>query len=61
MTDFFSSPSVIAADLVAQMTALNTKCKDPSLLAPFSENYNRPRFASYTNDTSVSTYQILMM
>ena len=54
LTNFFSSPSTTSANLTNQMQYLNSLCKDPTLLAPFSENHDRERFPSYTDDMAVS-------
>ncbi|KAL8735396.1 MAG: hypothetical protein Q9166_000941 [cf. Caloplaca sp. 2 TL-2023] len=49
----FSNSSKGTTDLVAQMKDLNSNCKDPTLLAPFSENHDQPRFANLTSDVAL--------
>ena len=45
------------------MQAVNSSCNDPTLLAPFSENHDQPRFANYTTDlplnSNVAAFTIL--
>lgn len=50
LTKFFSNTSHHSADLIAQMKDLSTQCRDPSLMAAFSENHDQPRFANATSD-----------
>ncbi|KAI9738575.1 MAG: hypothetical protein M1834_008079 [Cirrosporium novae-zelandiae] len=49
-TEFFTNSSKSADNLVNELNYLDYKCKDTTLMAPFSENHDQPRFASYTDD-----------
>lgn len=54
LTQFFSNSSKGTTDLVMQMKDLNSQCKDPSLMASFSENHDQPRFANSTTDMALA-------
>jgi alpha-amylase len=49
-TEFFSNPSMESTNLVGEVNAMNTDCKDTTLLGSFTENHDQPRFASLTSD-----------
>ncbi|KAL8684243.1 MAG: hypothetical protein Q9224_006495, partial [Gallowayella concinna] len=53
LTEFFSNSSKGTVDLVAEMQDLRFNCKDPRLMAPFSENHDQPRFANLTEDMAL--------
>ena len=50
LTSFFANTTNSPTNLIAQMKDLNQKCSDPTLLAPFAENHDQPRFANQTQD-----------
>ncbi|KAL3425170.1 alpha amylase [Phlyctema vagabunda] len=62
-TQFFSNVTKTSENFVNQLLALNTTCKDSTLLGTFSENHDQPRFASYTQDVTLAknilTYTML--
>ncbi|KZP19633.1 glycoside hydrolase family 13 protein [Athelia psychrophila] len=54
LTPFFESSSTTPDNLVAQIAYLNSLCTDYTLLAPFSENHDQPRFPSLNPDMSLA-------
>lgn len=51
---FFNGTQPTSTNFVNLMQAGNTSCKDPTLMAPFSENHDQPRFAIQTDDKSLA-------
>lgn len=49
----FQSTSGNMPRLVAMINQLKSSCKDTTLMAPFLENHDQPRFPSYTSDRSL--------
>lgn len=49
-TEFFSNTSATSLNFVNEVKAMNSQCKDTTLLGSFSENHDQPRFAYYTSD-----------
>ncbi|CZR63650.1 related to alpha-amylase A precursor [Phialocephala subalpina] len=49
-TEFFSDTSATSLNFVNEVKAMNSQCKDTTLLGSFSENHDQPRFAYYTSD-----------
>ncbi|KAL9618478.1 MAG: hypothetical protein Q9160_006797 [Pyrenula sp. 1 TL-2023] len=49
----FQSTSGDMQRLVAMINQLKSSCKDTTLMAPFLENHDQPRFPSYTSDRSL--------
>ena len=49
----FQAPSGNMTSLGAALTTIQDTCKDPMLLATFSENHDLPRFLSQRNDLNV--------
>ncbi|KKY22763.1 putative alpha-amylase a type-1 2 [Phaeomoniella chlamydospora] len=45
----------VAQTLVQELSAIQSKCKDPSLLGSFSENHDNPRLGYYTDDMSLAS------
>ncbi|KAK4698142.1 hypothetical protein P7C71_g17, partial [Lecanoromycetidae sp. Uapishka_2] len=56
LTYFFNGTQPTSANLINLMQAVNSTsgCTDPTLMAPFSENHDQPRFANYTDDKSLA-------
>lgn len=57
LTYFFNGTDPTSSNLINLMLAVNSTtggCKDPTLMAPFSENHDQPRFANYTDDKSLA-------
>ncbi|KKY20800.1 hypothetical protein UCRPC4_g04072 [Phaeomoniella chlamydospora] len=55
----FESTSGSMTDLASVYTTLKSSCADTTLMAPFLENHDRPRFPYYTSDTSLIRNAIL--
>lgn len=49
----FESTSGNMPRLVAMINQLKSQCKDVTLMTPFLENHDQPRFPSYTSDLSL--------
>lgn len=56
----FQSTSGNMPRLAAMINQLKTTCKDTTLMAPFLENHDQPRFPSYTSDLSLIRNAMLM-
>ncbi|OXV11997.1 hypothetical protein Egran_00242 [Elaphomyces granulatus] len=56
LTGAFNSTNGSLSDLMTTVNRVNSSCKDIFELGTFSENHDVPRFASYTNDLSVSRH-----
>ena len=53
MVQAFTNGNISA--LSQQMSVTQRRCADSNALASFAENHDVPRFASFTNDSAVST------
>lgn len=53
LTAAFSSTSGSISNLVNQVDAIKSKCKNSTLLGTFLENHDNPRFAGLTSDASL--------
>ncbi|KAL9104589.1 MAG: hypothetical protein Q9163_000454 [Psora crenata] len=58
LTYFFNGQIPNSKDLINLMTMMNSTsaggCKDPTLMAPFSENHDNPRFGNYKSDKALA-------
>jgi len=55
---FFNDTKATPYNLIYDLVNTTTICKDPSLIGEFSENHDKPRFASYTQDMSLAKNMI---
>jgi alpha-amylase len=55
---FFNDTSATPYNLIYDLVNTTAICKDPSLIGEFSENHDKPRFASYTLDMSLAKNMI---
>jgi len=53
LTSAFQNSTGDMTALTATISALNSSCKDPTLLGTFIENHDNPRFPSLTSDLSL--------
>ena len=54
VTSAFSSTSGDMASLASTINTLKTTCNDTTLMAPFLENHDNPRFPSITSDVAAA-------
>ena len=59
LTNAFSSTSGSISSLVSTLNNLKSSCKDTTLMAPFLENHDQPRFPYHTSDQSLIRNAIL--
>ena len=55
---FFNDTTATPYNLIYDLINTTSVCKDPSLIGEFSENHDKPRFASYTQDKSLAKNMI---
>jgi alpha-amylase len=55
---FFNDTTATPYNLIYDLINTTAVCKDPALIGEFSENHDKPRFASYTQDMSLAKNMI---
>ncbi|KAF2202529.1 alpha-amylase [Delitschia confertaspora ATCC 74209] len=58
--DFLTKSSTNPSRLISGLSAINSACKDPTLLGTFTENHDLPRIGSMTSSTALAKSAIAL-